>query len=524
VKPKSAAAPVRAESSLSPGLRRFLYITAATTGAAVMIVEILGAKMLSPYIGTSHFVWTAQIAVTLVALATGYYAGGRLVDRSARPGRIYAALLVAAIYLSLTVAIREPVAFAFLRFSLPVGSLLASAFLYFVPLSLLAMVGPFFIRVLTFSLASVGGNIGRLSAISTLGSVVGTILIGYILIPFLPNSVTMYLTSLALALLSVIYFVGWGRKREDRVPAIGAALLAAGIGFGAVRADQWAGKEYSEIFRGNSDFGMLQVLQEKKGARRIYLNDYLTQNTYDTTEKKSGSMFTYMLHGLAHVYAPKVEDVLCIGMGVGIVPMEFARDGARVDVVEINPAVLPVARDYFDFQRDKVQLFIGDGRQFVNEAKGRYDAVVLDAFLGDSCPSHLMTREAFQSMRRALRPEGVLVINTFAELEGSGSFFGASLQKTLTSVFPSVRIHSSMNGNTFFVASARTNLAFLHGPPMDRVYYGSKGLVEDCYTRVREADRERGQILTDDFNPVEFFDAPNREATRRRLVENISQL
>src|SRR5215203_4623531 len=143
---KKATAP--STSALSPMLRRYFYFTAAVTGGAIMIVEILGAKMLSPYIGTSHFVWTAQIAVTLVALATGYYAGGWLVDRTSRPGRIYGAMLVAAAYLCLTVAIREPVAFACLRFSLPVGSLLASAFLFFVPLCLLAMVGPFFIRVL----------------------------------------------------------------------------------------------------------------------------------------------------------------------------------------------------------------------------------------------------------------------------------------------------------------------------------------------------------------------------------------
>src|SRR5580765_2153526 len=92
------------EPILPAGLRRYLYFTAAMTGAEVMIVEILGAKMLSPYLGTSHFVWTAQIAVTLVALACGYYAGGRLVDKSLRLGRLYGSILVAGMYLGLTVA------------------------------------------------------------------------------------------------------------------------------------------------------------------------------------------------------------------------------------------------------------------------------------------------------------------------------------------------------------------------------------------------------------------------------------
>src|SRR6266516_6046297 len=172
---------------MSPGLRRYLYFTAAVTGAAIMIVEILGAKMLAPYVGTSHFVWTAQISVTLVALATGYYAGGRLVDRSAKLGRVYGCVLLAAIYLCLSVLIVKPVAYWGLEYILALGSLLASAFLFFVPLSLLSMVGPFFIRMLTSAVSGVGGNVGRLTAVSTLGSFIGTLLIGYLLIPFFPN-------------------------------------------------------------------------------------------------------------------------------------------------------------------------------------------------------------------------------------------------------------------------------------------------------------------------------------------------
>src|SRR6185369_11167708 len=175
------------------------------TGAAIMVVEILGAKMLAPYVGTSHFVWTAQIAVTLVALATGYYAGGRLVDRSPKLGRLYRFILAAAIYLCGSVLAAKSVAYWCLDFKLALGSLLASALLFFVPLSLLAMVGPYFVRALTDSVSGVGGNVGRLTALSTLGSFVGTVLIGYVLIPFFPNSYTMYFTALSLMLVVGIY-------------------------------------------------------------------------------------------------------------------------------------------------------------------------------------------------------------------------------------------------------------------------------------------------------------------------------
>src|SRR5437899_6976300 len=172
-----------------------------------MVVEVLGAKMLSPYVGLSHFVWTAQIAVTLVALACGYYVGGRLADRTQELSSLYWAILAAAAYLAITVLICKPVAYWCLDFRLAVGSLLASMILFFVPLALLAVTGPFLVRIITSSISGVGGNVGRLTSISTLGSFAGTLLIGYVLIPLLPNSITMYITALVLLLVSAGYFL-----------------------------------------------------------------------------------------------------------------------------------------------------------------------------------------------------------------------------------------------------------------------------------------------------------------------------
>ncbi|MEY2410962.1 MAG: hypothetical protein QOF48_3632 [Verrucomicrobiota bacterium] len=487
-----------------------------------MIIEILGAKMLSPYLGTSHFVWTAQIAVTLVALACGYYLGGRWADRAFGLSRLYAGILGAGFYLILSVLFREPVAYLFLGADLALGSLLASGFLFFVPLCLLAMVCPFVIRALTLSVSNVGGNVGRLSALSTLGSFAGTILIGYVMIPLLPNSGTMYATAVALMLLAAGYFFGARAAGRNKIAVTALILVGCGLGYRSVAREGWQGKSTTELFRGNSNFGLLQVLQDDNAPHRFYLNDYLTQNTYDTNEHKSISMFTYMLQGLAKVYTPRTEDVLCIGMGIGIVPMEFAREGARVDVAEINPAVVPVAQKYFDLEPGRLRIHLTDGRYFLNQTTNRFDAVILDAFLGDSCPSHLMTREAFASMRRVLKPDGVLVINTFADLEGRHDFFGASLFKTLKSVFDGVVIHAnSYGGNTLYVASSRKEMKFIRPPDYSRVHTNVFKIVSDAYGSLREPDPVHGIVLTDDYNPVEYYDASNREKVRRNLADSM---
>jgi spermidine synthase len=505
---------------LSPALRRYLYFTAALAGGVLMVVEILGAKLLSPYLGTSHFVWVAQIGVTLVALATGYYLGGRLADASPRLGRLYGAMLFVAGWLSLTPPACEPVAFFCLEFRLAVGTVLASAILFFVPLTLLAMPVPFLVRTISDNLVNLGAQVGRLSAISTLGSFLGTALIGYLLIPLLPNSTTMLLNAALLAALGTGYFIVWGRPARSVAGLSAAWIVLAAAAYGAQRTAtaQLAGTR--ELFRGNSHFGLIQVAEAPNGTR-FYMNDFLTQNTYDPEHEQSTSLFTFMLSGLARAYAPRVESALCIGMGVGIVPMDFARSGARVTVVEINPAVVPVAEKFFDFETSRVSLVIDDGRHFLNRDTNRYDAILLDAFIGDSSPGHLMSREAFAAMSRRLTPAGVLVINSFGEFETHQEYLSASLDKTLRAVFRQVRIHASGNGNVFFVATNQPELKTHHPLDIAAMHPTVRVGAQTAWERTLEMNPSLGRVLTDDFNPVEYYDAANRELLRKQLVSGM---
>jgi spermidine synthase len=504
--------------------RSFLYLTAAITGAAILVVEILGAKMLSPYVGSSHFVWTAQIAVTLISLALGYYFGGWLVDRSPALHRLFNCIAAAAIYLAISVLVVEHVAYSFLKLNLALGAFLSSLTLFFVPLTLLAATGPFLIRVLTQSVDRVGGQVGRLSAIGTLGSVAGTILIGYVLLPFLRNSTTMYFTAAILLLLSVIYFVTWNRKKKF-APTTDAVALFFVVGAAFLPADFFhKPKSMARLYIGNSNFGEIQVLDHKLSGRRYYLNDFLVQNTYDSAQKTSLSLFTFMLRELAWGYSTNLQNALCIGMGIGIVPRELAREGVRVDVVEINPAIVPVAQKFFDFDPSAVNITIGDGRFYINKSQKHYDAIVLDAFLGDSSPSHLMTREAFAEIARLLGPNGVLVINSFGDFRPGHDYFLSSLDKTLHAVFKNVNIHASGRGNVFYAASQRElklrlrpNIAFPADSDIDSEFRAATSLAPPPNPNV-------GSILTDDYNPIDFYDAANREQHRRDLALSLRDL
>ena len=521
---RSTALPAAPSAAPSAAQRRYLMATAPVAGAAIMIIEILGAKMLAPYIGTSHFVWTAQIAVAMVALAAGYALGGRLADRSKNPVTLlYIAILLAALALVASTLLCERVALLCLRLDLRAGSLLASTTLFFAPLCLLATAPPILIRKLTANLDNIGRSVGRLTSISTIGSVAGTLAIGYLLIPCFANSHIMLATALVLALTALVHLLVW-RPAKLAAPVLLALACAAGCFF-ALRQNTLmpAIPGMAEIHRSNSNFGLIQVVDDSRGGVRYYLNDFLIQNTYYPRAKVSTSLFTHMLHGLARACTPEIREVLCIGMGVGIVPMQFAGEGAQVDVVEINPAIVPVAQKYFDFDPLKMRtLAIGDGRPWLAFGKNTYDTIILDAFLGEASPSHLMTREAFAAMKARLKPGGTLVINAFGTIRGGSAFFSASLEKTLAAVFATVRLHAVGDGNSYYVATDRAGPAFVHPPNLQII---PLPLREDARAHfasvISVVNTPSAIVLTDNFNPVDYHDARNRELVRRKLALSI---
>lgn len=511
---------------ISIPLRRYLYFTSIISGAAIMIIEILGAKMLAPYMGTSHFVWTAQIAVTLISLAAGYYLGGKIVDglQLNHASVLYWSIFIAGVYLCIAAFACEPIAFASLRFNLPIGSLITSGFLFFIPLTCLATVGPFLIKMLTTSIDIIGSNTGKLFGTSTLGSFLGTVLIGYVLIPLLPYSVTLYVVAMVLIALSIIYNLVWTEKSILKIFFLIVTFIINIIGLIQIHQLQHSDfLDAKEIYRKNSNFGLLQVIQSKHDHRLYYLNDFITLNDYDPIQKQGMTIYTSAMEALALAYTPKIEDVLCIGLGAGIVPMNFSRRGAKVEIIEINPAIMPIAQKYFGCESEKFHLVIADGRAFLNQTNKSFDVIILDAFLGESAPSHLMTRQAFLAMQRGMKSDATLVINTIVRLEEGKDFFAASIEKTLKTVFRHVRVFTEGNGNVFFTASDREIFNMINPLDFDFIPTASRDSVKLVFKGIVNTNPTHGIILTDDYHPVEFYDAPNQQNIHRERARAMAQ-
>jgi spermidine synthase len=503
----------------------YLYLVAFVCGAAVMIIEIVGARRLIPFLGTSHYVWTAQISVTLLAMAAGYWIGGRLSVRLRSPRGFFVAIIGGSLYLAFSTYFTEDVALWSHGMSAPAGSFLVSLFLFFPCIMAFSMALPWLSRLVAERLTDVGPIVGRLAALGTAGSIVGTLLISYVLIPAVSNSTMLLGTAFGLTAVSLPgAFLSDRRGRICAVALlilIGAALLLLSL-FPRQRQFQTA----TELFHADTFSGLVQVLESHSGEWRLLMTDYLVQNQYDPRQQQSMSEFSYVMQSLVRHYSDRLEQVLCIGLGAGILPRQLAAEGIQVDVVEINPLILSVAREFFDFEESpRTHVFIDDGRRYLRSNTRRYDAILIDAFSGDTAPEHLMTVEAFSEAARSLADDGILILNTFADFQSPRHSYSSALEATLTSVFPSVRSHGleDTDSSVFYVAS-RTPL---RDPPVsidtEGVHPACRDAVEAIVLGIRPLSPS-SPPFRDDGNRALYLDALNRQQLRRHFVSLIDEL
>src|SRR5687767_5284342 len=175
-------------------------------GALVMIYEIVGSRIVSPFIGASTYVWTSLIGVILASLSIGYWLGGRVADKRPDVKILALAIFVAAGLVSVTILIKDIVltGVAAMPVGLQIKSVLASLLL-FAPASVaFGFVTPYAVKLRMSSLAESGATVGRLYALSTVGSIAGTFCAGFFLIPFVGSVRTLYLIAGILVVISLL--------------------------------------------------------------------------------------------------------------------------------------------------------------------------------------------------------------------------------------------------------------------------------------------------------------------------------
>ncbi len=431
------------------GVRRArFYAIVALSGAVVMALEILSIRILSPTYGNSVEVWGSIISVFLAALAGGYTLGGRLADRYPSLAALGWLLLAAGAAQTVLLMGALPLTAAIGRAtgSSAVGPLLAAAVLFGPTTVALATVSPFAVRLSARDLDRLGGVAGRLYALSTAGSLVGTLGCTFVLIPFV-DLATILSTLLTLtALCAATAFVG-----ERRRGARGLLLAALLVVFAMASPSITARPDRSLLARQLTPYQTLE-LRDRAGRRTLFSDGQL----HSSIEVSSGlPALHYVRQSTAALLFGEPREALILGLGGGTLAgyLRRALPELAIDHVEVDPAVLAIAERFFGFApgpRDRVHL--RDARVFLEESTAKWDLIVCDTYVGLAIPFHLTTSEFFRLTRDRLRPGGVLLVNVAGSL--SRSFPRAILATVLQAYAQVYAFRVPLSENTLVVATA----------------------------------------------------------------------
>lgn len=473
-------------------------------------VEFGAARLLAPYFGTSLYVWGVLIGLVLIYLSAGYVIGGRLADRRPDDALLYQITAWAGLWIGVIPLVSYPIllasqqGFKDLSAGLVAGTLLAVVLMFAVPVILLGCVSPFAIRLLLKDVETGGNTAGRVYALSTAGSILGTFLPVFWFIPTYGTRPTLEGFGLVLVVVSVLGL--WPRRRLYASFAVAVllawVLLPAGIKPPAVG---------TLLTEKDSAYNYIQVVQSGSTTELILNEGQAIHSIYDSQDNLTHGYWDYLL--IADAFQPALSSVpaprsiAILGLAGGTTARQYRLAyGDSIDItgVEIDPAILDIGHRYFHLGDARAHEVVADARYWLDTQAGHYDVIVLDAYRQPYIPFHLTTEEFFQQVRAHLNPDGVAAVNVGRTQ--TDYRLVAALASTMAAVYPNVYLIDDPNfDNTLVfgtnepvsIDDVRHNLGLVDAPLASSA--AQTALAEG---RLRVSPYH-GQVYTDDLAPVE---------------------
>jgi spermidine synthase len=468
-------------------------------GIGALATEIAASRMLAPYFGSSTIVWANLIGIVLAALAVGYWLGGRIADRRPEPSLLGFIVLTAALFVALIPFVAQP----FLDFTVEgldeasagavVGSFLAVLLLCAPPVVLLGMVSPFAIRLSVTDLVTAGAVAGRLYALSTAGSLLGTFLPALVLIPAIGTQRT-FLVVAALLAASSCFLLG------PRYLLVAGALVAlVAIPPGAVKATEGL------IHEETSYHQYIQVVEHADGRLVLHLNEGVAvHSVWRDDAVLTGGVWDAFL-AVPPLLGRPLERVAILGNAGGTTARALGvfYPDAAVDGVELDPAVSRVGRDYFGMEDNPLlDVHDADARPFLRSTDERFDLIVVDAYHQPYVPFYLATREFFELVRERLAPGGIVALNVAGVpgdrrlVDGIGRTLAAELSQVLE--WPALKFNTIVLGLTEPLDETALRSRLQEGP-------AELAVLRDLLARDATPLDPDGTPWTDDRAPVEWI-------------------
>jgi spermidine synthase len=469
-------------------------------GVGSLATEIAASRLLAPYFGNSTIVWANVIGLILASLSLGYWLGGRLADRRPSARALGAVVLASACMIAVIPFVARPLldlsveGLDRVSAGAAIGSFFGVLVLFVPPVVLLGMVAPFAIRLALTDVASAGTVAGRLYAVSTAGSLLGTFLSALVLIPAIGTQRTLLASA---ALIGAGGAVLLGRRWLVLAAGIAGLLL---IPPGAVKA------QAGLLFEDESRYQFIQVV-ERDGARRLYLDEGLaTHSVWRPDEVLTGGVWdTYL--AVPDLLGRPPERVAFLGNAAGTAARAFGRffPGVRMDGVEIDPAVSDAGRRFFELgEIPGLEVHDLDARSYLRRTDRRYDVIVVDAYRPPYVPFYLATREFFALVREHLNPGGVVALNVATTPENHD--LADEIAGTLRTELPRVLAWQPLRFNQIVIGQNGQPTGTVRPVPAE-----ARVLVEHLRANARPVEPS-DDPWTDDRAPVEWI-------TDRMIVE-----
>ncbi len=500
-----------------------------------LAVEMTASRLLGPAFGVSNLVWACIIGLILIYLTAGYFIGGRWADRSPYPRTMYSLLAWAAFISGLVPLAARPVirfaadAFDQLQVAALFGSFTAVLILFSVPVTLLGMISPFAIRLAITDPQEAGRISGRIYAISTLGSFLGTFLPVLVLTPLIGTTLTFIAFSLFLNLIALVGIWeagGWKIVARWAWMPVVILFLTAFLGRGPIKDTQ------GQIYEGESAYNYIQVLQVNN-YRYLRLNEGQgIHSEWNPTELIYNGPWEEFLAAPFFNNPPfhmsQVKNMAIVGLAAGTVARQATAvyGPIPIDGYEIDPKIIEVGRKYFDMTEPNLNAIAQDGRYGLEHNQTRYSIIAVDAYRPPYIPWHLTTVEFFSMTRQHLTPDGVLAINVGRSPKDRSLV--DDLASTLQAVFPSVYVVDlpySYN-SLIYATNQPTKAENLYQNAIQIVSQGeANSLVihslEVAYSGLKPAPPEK-IVFTDDWAPIELI--TNQMVMKFMLFGNMNDL
>lgn len=486
-------------------MRKYLLeIIVFTTGMGIMVFELVGSRVLAPYVGTTIMVWSALIGVILAFLSAGYFWGGKIADRKADYKTLSWIVFGAGCLVGLTGFIKLPVInFLEAHFNDFRWEAVFASLLLFGPGSFfMAAVSPYAVRLRLSSPKDSGEVVGRLYAVSTIGSIVGAFLTGMVLIPYFGSTKIIFSLSAVLFLAAIVTLSQRGLKAKVVVTVFAIAWLPF------TNKIDYHFLPLNFVHSAYMDFALVPGSDVYNDSGRPVLQVFTGPTTIQSamfTDQDNELVLPYtrFFRYASEFLHPNAKSALVIGGGAYSFPKDILKENSevKVDVVEIDPKMTQIAKEKFNVKDDpRLTSYNEDGRTFLNRNQKKYDEIFVDSFRTYVAPFQLTTLETAQKINNSLTDKGIVLVNMIQSINGvTGRFFRAEYA-TYKKVFPQIYIFTVADDSPDVVG----NIIMVASKNPERITLKSQDEVVQSYI-VHHWDGEVANDMpeiTDDFAPV----------------------